>query len=266
MHQKCKKSVIFVSDMIKFGLIGYPLGHSFSRKYFGEKFAKEGIDAEYINFEIPDALMLDDVVSSNPELQGLNCTIPHKQAIMPLMDELDPVAREIGAVNVIKIVRSNTEGSKGYRLIGHNSDIIGFTDSIRPLLHSHHTRALVLGTGGASRAICVALRHLGIEWKYVSRTPREGQYTYSDLHEHPEIMDEYTIIVNCSPLGMFPKNDTCPDLPYERLTERHLLYDLIYNPETTLFMQKGMEHSATVKNGMEMLILQAIASWEIWNS
>lgn len=249
--------------MKKYGLIGHPLGHSFSKKFFTEKFAKEGIDAEYLNYEIPDATMLLDIVRSNPELRGLNCTIPHKQAIIPLLDRLDPLAAEIGAVNVIKI----TPTPSGARtLVGYNSDFIGFTDSIRPLLHSHHNKALVLGTGGASKAICVALEHLGIEWKYVSRSPREGQLTYNELHQHPEVLDQYTVIVNCSPVGMYPNVDMCPDLPYNRITERHLLYDLIYNPETTLFMQKGLEHGATVKNGMEMLILQALASWQIWNA
>ena len=242
--------------MDKYGIIGFPLGHSFSRGFFTEKFAREGIDAQYLNFEIPDATMLKDVLRENPELRGLNVTLPHKQAVIPLLDELSDEAREIGAVNVIRV--------RDGRLKGFNSDIIGFTESIRSLLQPHHTKALILGTGGASRAIRVGLSRLGIEWIYVSRTPHENRLTYSDLT--PEVMKEYSVIVNCSPVGMFPKVDEAPAIPYELLTPKHLLFDLVYNPEDTLFMKKGREQGAIVKNGLEMLHLQAIASWEFWNS
>lgn len=242
--------------MIKFGIIGFPLGHSFSRGFFTEKFVREGIDAQYLNFEIPDVAMLGDVLRENPELRGLNVTLPHKQAVIPLLDELSDEAREIGAVNVIRI--------RDGRLKGFNSDIIGFTESIRPLLQPHHTKALILGTGGASRAIRVGLSRLGIEWTYVTRSPREEMLTYSDLT--PEVMKEYTVIVNCSPVGMFPKVDQAPAIPYELLTPKHLLFDCVYNPEDTLFMKKGREQGAIVKNGLEMLHLQAVASWEFWNS
>ena len=246
----------------RFGLIGSPLGHSFSRKFFTEKFANEGIDAEYNNYEIPDATMLLDVVRQHPTLRGLNCTIPHKQAIIPMLDELSDEARRIGAVNVIRIERK--AGKNGdFHLKGYNSDIIGFTDSIRPLLKPCHTKALVLGTGGASKAICVGLEKMGIEWKYVSRRPAPGQFTYDDLT--PAIIQEYPVIVNCSPVGMFPHVDECPNLPYEAMNERNLLFDLVYNPLETLFMRRGAEHGATVKNGLEMLHLQAIASWRFWN-
>ena len=246
-----------------FGLIGFPLGHSFSRKFFTEKFAAEAIDAEYLNFEIPDAKMLLDVVRENNELKGLNCTIPHKQAIIPMLDEMSDEARRIGAVNVIKI--SRRKGKNGaFRLKGYNSDIIGFKNSIRPLLKPHHRKALVLGTGGASKAICLGLTQLGLEWKYVSRRPAEGQFTYDDLT--PELLTKYTVIVNCSPVGMFPKVDNCPALPYEALTSQHLLYDLVYNPLETTFMKRGAQQGATTKNGLEMLHLQAIASWEFWNA
>lgn len=246
-----------------FGLIGFPLGHSFSRKFFTEKFAAEAIDAEYLNFEIPDAKMLLDVVRENIELKGLNCTIPHKQAIIPMLDEMSDEARQIGAVNVIKI--SRREGKNGaFRLKGYNSDIIGFKNSIRPLLKPHHRKALVLGTGGASKAICVGLTQLGLEWKYVSRRAAEGQFTYDDLT--PDLLKEYTVIVNCSPVGMFPKVDDCPALPYEALTSQHLLYDLVYNPLETTFMKRGAQQGAATKNGLEMLHLQAIASWEFWNA
>lgn len=242
--------------MDKYGLIGFPLGHSFSRGFFTEKFAREGIDAEYVNFEIPDATMLLDVIRDNPELRGLNVTLPHKQAVIPLLDELSDEAKEIGAVNVIRV--------RDGKLKGFNSDIIGFTESIKPLLQPWHKKALILGTGGASRAIRVGLTRLGIEWTYVSRTPREGMLTYSDLTA--EVMQQYMVIVNCSPVGMFPKTGEAPNIPYELLTPKHLLYDLVYNPEETLFMQKGRAQDAIVKNGLEMLHLQAIASWEFWHS
>lgn len=242
--------------MDKYGIIGFPLGHSFSRGFFTEKFARESIDAQYLNFEIPDANMLCEVLHNNPELKGLNVTLPHKQAVIPLLDELSDEAKEIGAVNVIRV--------RDGKLKGFNSDIIGFTESIKPLLKPHHTKALVLGTGGASKAICVGLTRLGIEWTYVSRTPREGMLTYSDLTA--EVMQQYMVIVNCSPVGMFPKTGEAPNIPYELLTPKHLLYDLVYNPEETLFMQKGRAQDAIVKNGLEMLHLQAIASWEFWHS
>ena len=255
--------------MTKYGIIGFPLGHSFSRGFFTEKFAREGIDAQYLNFEIPDAKMLLDVLRDNPELRGLNVTLPHKQAVIPMLDELSDEAREIGAVNVIKVehldngqeARSDNQQSI-VKLRGFNSDIIGFTESIKPLLQPHHTHALILGTGGASRAIRVGLSRLGIEWTYVTRSPREGMFAYPDLT--PEVMEEYTVIVNCSPVGMFPKVDEAPNIPYGLLTPKHLLFDLVYNPEDTLFMQNGRERGATVKNGLEMLHLQAIASWRFW--
>ena len=249
--------------MDKYGIIGYPLGHSFSRGFFTEKFAREGIDAQYLNFEIPDARMLLDVLRDNPELRGLNVTLPHKQAVIPLLDELSDEAREIGAVNVIQVLPQRGSG-EGAKLKGFNSDIIGFTESIKPLLKPHHTKALILGTGGASQAIRVGLTRLGIEWTYVSRSPREGMFTYSELNV--EILKEHTVIVNCSPVGMFPKVDEAPAIPYEYLTPKHLLFDCVYNPEDTLFMQKGRAQGATVKNGLEMLHLQAVASWNFWNA
>lgn len=241
--------------MTKFGIIGYPLGHSFSKGFFTEKFARESIDAQYLNFEIPDVAMLPDVLRNNPELRGLNVTLPHKQAVIPLLDEMSKEAKEIGAVNVIRI--------RDGRLKGFNSDIIGFTNSIKPLLMPHHKKALILGTGGASKAIRVGLNRLGIEWTYVSRSPREGMITYEDITA--ETLQAYTVIVNCTPVGMFPKVDAAPAIPYELLTPQHLLFDCVYNPEDTLFMQKGREQGATVKNGLEMLHLQAVASWDFWN-
>lgn len=247
--------------MDKYGIIGFPLEHSFSKRFFTEKFARENIHATYENFEIPEAGMLMDIVRNNPDLRGLNCTLPHKQAIIPMLDELSDMAREIGAVNVIRIRRSVTGETK---LKGFNSDIIGFMESIRPLLSENHRKALVLGTGGASKAICKGLTKLGIEWTYVSRTRREGVLAYDDITA--EVIRDCQVIVNCSPVGMVPHVGEAPRLPYEALDGRHLLYDLVYNPEDTEFMKRGARYGATVKNGLEMLYLQAIASWNIWNS
>jgi len=241
--------------MDKYGIIGNPLGHSFSKGFFTEKFAKEGIDAQYLNFQIPEIGKLTDVLKENPELRGINVTLPYKTKVIPFLDELSNEAREIGAVNVVQI--------RNGHLKGFNSDIIGFTRSIQPLLKPHHKKALILGTGGASRAIRVGLTRLGLEWKYVSRTPREGMITYDDITA--ETLKEYEVIVNCSPVGMFPKVDECPAIPYEFLTADNLLYDLVYNPEDTLFLKRGREQGARGKNGLEMLHLQAIASWEFWN-
>lgn len=245
--------------MNKYGLIGYPLGHSFSRGFFNDKFQGEKIDAEYLNFEIPSIEHFPDVIAGNPELKGLNVTIPYKQKVMDYLDEVSPEARAIGAVNVVRIERHN----KKVKLIGYNSDVIGFTESIEPLLRPHHKKALILGTGGASKAINYGLKKLGIETVFVSRTQRDGCITYEDIT--PEVVKEYEVIVNCSPKGMYPHTDECPDLPYEALTYNNLLYDLVYNPEETLFMKKGRQNGAIVKNGLEMLILQAIASWDFWN-
>ena len=241
--------------MTKYGIIGNPLGHSFSRGFFTEKFAKEDIDAQYLNFQIPEIGKLPDILRDNPELRGINVTIPYKTEVIQYLDELSDEAREIGAVNVVQI--------RNGHLKGFNSDIIGFTKSIQPLLKPHHRKALILGTGGASKAIRVGLTRLGLEWKYVSRSPQEGMFTYDNLTA--DILREYEVIVNCSPVGMFPKVDECPAIPYEYLTPDNLLYDLVYNPETTLFMKKGALQGAIVKNGLEMLHLQAIASWEFWN-
>ena len=241
--------------MEKYGIIGNPLGHSFSKGFFTEKFAREGIEAQYLNFQISKIGKITDVLKDNPELRGLNVTIPYKTEVIPFLDEMSEEASEIGAVNVIQI--------RNGHLKGFNSDIIGFTRSIQPLLKPHHKKALILGTGGASKAIRVGLTRLGLEWKYVSRTPREGMITYDDITA--ETLREYEVIVNCSPVGMFPKVDECPAIPYEFLTADNLLYDLIYNPETTFFMKKGALQGAAVKNGLEMLHLQAIASWKFWN-
>ncbi|NDW11690.1 shikimate dehydrogenase [Bacteroides sp. 214] len=245
--------------MKKYGLIGYPLRHSFSIGYFNEKFRAEKIDAQYINFEIPRISEFTRIVVENPNLCGLNVTIPYKEQVIPYLTELDKDTAAIGAVNVIKIIR--TKGK--VKLVGYNSDIIGFMQSIEPLLNPHHKKALILGTGGAAKSVFHGLKKLGVEGVYVSRTADKGVITYSELT--PEIMKEYTVIVNCTPLGMYPDVDTCPNIPYDLLTPNHLLYDLIYNPNITLFMKKGEAKGATTKNGLEMLLLQAFAAWDIWN-
>lgn len=245
--------------MDKYGLIGYPLRHSFSIGYFNEKFRAEAINAEYINFELEKLDNFKEILVENPTLKGLNVTIPYKEKIIPFLDELDKDTAAIGSVNVIKIVHRKNK----VKLVGYNSDIIGFTQSMEPLLQPHHKKALILGTGGAAKSSYHGLKNLGVECKYVSRSKQEGMLTYEELT--PEIMKEYTVIVNCTPVGMFPKVDFCPDIPYDQLTEKHLLYDLLYNPNVTLFMKKGMEQGAVTKNGLEMLLLQAFAAWDIWN-
>ena len=232
--------------MDKYGLIGYPLGHSFSIGYHNQRFADEGINAKYINFEIPSIDSLPEVLNSNPELKGLNVTIPYKEKVIEFLDYISPEARAIGA-----------------KLRGYNSDVIGFTQSIEPMLESYQKKALVLGTGGASKAIAYGLKSLGIEPVFVSRYERPGTIQYGSIT--PEVVHEYPVIVNCTPLGMFPKVDTCPDLPYEAMDDKNILYDLIYNPDETLFMKLGAKQGASVKNGLEMLLLQAFASWEFWN-
>lgn len=243
-----------------YGLIGYPLGHSFSAKYFAEKFEKENINAEYRNFPLENISIFPEIISKNPNLRGLNVTIPYKQDVMKYLDSLDENARRIGAVNVISVAHT----ADGVKLTGHNADVIGFMDSLRPLLRPHHRKALVLGTGGASKAVIDGLRQLGIDPQYVSRTRREGILAYSDVT--PDVLEEYTVVVNCTPLGMYPNTENAPTIPYESLTEAHLLYDLVYNPEKTLFLKKGKEQGAAVKNGLEMLHLQAEASWNFWNA
>jgi shikimate dehydrogenase len=248
--------------MKKYGLIGYPLEHSFSKDFFNRKFKFEHIDAEYLNFQIENVKELKDVLKDNPTLCGLNVTLPYKTQVMPLLDEIDNDARLIGAVNVIKFIRGRFNKLK---LKGYNSDITGFKESIEPLLNTEiHRHALILGTGGASKAVCQGLKQLGIEVQFVSRVPEAGCITYDEVT--PDRIEKYTIIVNATPLGMYPHVEECPNIPYEALTSNHLLYDLLYNPDETLFMRKGKAKGATVKNGLEMLLLQAFVSWEIWNN
>lgn len=246
--------------MDKYGLIGYPLGHSFSISYFNQKFQDENIDAVYENYEIPSIDELPEVLSSNPELKGINVTIPYKEKVLPFLDSISPEARAIGAVNVIRV---SHKGNKTL-LKGYNSDVIGFTKSIEPMLDKKlHRKALILGTGGASKAIDYGLRNLGLETVFVSRYERPGTIQYKNVT--PEVVKEYNVIINCTPLGMYPKTEVCPELPYEAMDNHTILYDLIYNPDETLFMKRGAEYGANVKNGLEMLLLQAFSSWEFWH-
>ena len=244
--------------MDKYGLIGYPLQHSFSISYFNEKFHNEYINAKYINFEIPTIDALPEILASNPELKGLNVTIPYKEKVISFLDTVSPEARAIGAVNVIRVEHKGND----IVLKGYNSDLIGFTQSIQPMLRPYHKKALILGTGGASKAINYGLKSLGLDTVLVSRFERPGTIQYEKIT--PEVIEEYNVIVNCTPCGMYPHFEECPNLPYEAMSNKTLLYDLIYNPDQTLFMKKGLRMGATVKNGLEMLLLQAFASWEFW--
>jgi len=244
-----------------YGLIGHPLGHSFSKTYFTDKFENESIDAKYVNFDIESIESVIDVIVSNPELRGFNITLPYKQKIIPYLDEITKEAREIGAVNVVKVIRNGNN----IKLKGFNSDVIGFTDSIRPLIRSYHKKALILGTGGASKAIKYSLENIfNIETVMVSRYNRPGTVTYSNIDA--DAVKEYPVIINCTPIGMYPNIDDYPMLPYDSMDSNNLLYDLIYNPDITSFMKKGKESGAIVKNGLEMLLLQAFASWNMWNN
>lgn len=242
-----------------YGIIGNPLGHSFSRTYFTELFARTGRDACYVPYELRSAGELMALVTIHPNLVGLNVTIPFKQTVIPYLNAIDPTAARIGAVNVIK-----AEQKPGCTwLKGYNTDVIGFSRSIGPLLQPHHTRALVLGTGGASLAVHYALRELGVASTAVSRTPKDGQLGYGDLTE--EVLRSHTVIVNATPLGTTPDTGSCPAIPYDLLTPRHLCFDLVYNPDKTLFLSKAEAHGATIRNGLEMLYIQADEAWKIWN-
>lgn len=238
--------------MKTYGLIGKNISYSFSRNYFANKFKKEDIkNSQYINFDIDNLSELNNIF--NTDNYGFNVTIPYKEAIIPYLDSLDFHAEKIGAVNTIKL--------ENEKKIGFNTDWIGFKKSIEPLLNSHHTKALILGTGGASKAVIYALDQLKIETLMVSRY---GEISYKDLSE--EIIQNHAIIINCTPVGTFPNIDAAPEIPYHFITKNHLVYDLIYNPAETLFLKKCKEKGAVVKNGLQMLEIQAEASWKIWNS
>ncbi len=244
--------------MRKFGLIGRNISYSFSQNYFSIKFKDENIlDATYQNFDIQSINQFKKEILATDHLAGLNVTIPFKEEIIPLLDKVDKKAKKIGAVNTIKITKKGK--TKGY-----NTDCYGFKKSLKPLLKKQHKNALILGTGGASKAIAYVLKQLNIDYKFVSRSAsNNADYTYSDLNQ--ELINNHQIIINCTPVGTYPKVDQAPDIPYQFITSNHILYDLIYNPSTTLFLQEGKNKGATIINGYDMLVFQAEKAWKIWN-
>lgn len=238
--------------MRHFGIIGFPLLHSFSAKYFSEKFEREHIEAEYSLYPIGIddlSFKIEDLLDS---LDGFNVTMPYKQEIIPCLERLDDTAKAVGAVNVV------------HKRVGYNTDCLGFMESIQPLLRKEDRKALVLGTGGASKAVCYGLKQLGVRPTLVSRKPKAGMLGYEDLTK--DVMVAHTVIVNCTPLGMLPDVDSCPPIPYELVTAQHLLFDCVYNPEETLFLKKGKAQGAIIQNGIGMLYGQAKAAWAIWNT
>lgn len=239
-----------------FGLIGYPLSHSFSEKYFTEKFEQEEItECRYNLFAIKTIDELPILLRNNPELEGLNITIPYKKQVLPFLDDSN-IPHGLDACNCINIT--------GGKVVGYNTDVTGFEKSLKPLLKSYHKKALVLGNGGATAAVAFVLRKLGISFDIVSRKIHDNStFTYKEIDK--KVMEENTVIINTTPVGLFPNTEACPDIPYKFIGESHLLYDLVYNPAKTVFLQKGEENGATIKNGEEMLILQAEESWRIWN-
>jgi shikimate dehydrogenase len=243
-----------------FGLTGNPLEHSFSKQYFDRKFLEEGMKGcRYELFLVPDAQSIRQLAETSPDLAGLNVTIPFKQTVIQLLDATDATAAKIGAVNCIRISRKH---GKPF-LTGYNTDAAAFRKTLLSLLKPHHQKALILGTGGAAQAVKYALDELEIRSEFVSRKKESSYLSYESLTK--EIIEENLIIVNTTPLGMFPNVEICPEIPYHYLSDKHLLYDLVYNPELTLFLRKGKELDATVKNGLEMLHLQAELAWQIWN-
>lgn len=242
--------------MRQFGLIGYPLSHSFSKKYFTEKFENEGRkDCAYENFPISSIDELPLLIKQHPGLEGINVTIPYKEQVIQFLSGCSPVVSQIAACNCIKI-------QKG-KLTGHNTDVTGFKLSLLPKLAAHHKRALILGTGGAAKAVEYVLSELSIQCVYVSRKGSAGILDYESVS--PELMQDYTLIINTTPLGMYPDIQTCPPIPYASVTSRHYLFDLVYNPSKTLFLANGERFGAVVSNGSDMLKIQAEESWKIWN-
>lgn len=249
---------IYTEPKTIYGLIGYPLRHSFSIDYFNHKFHAENINAEYVNFEIEDIGDLMEIIAEEPRLNGLNVTSPYKEQVLPYMNHLDESAEVVGAVNVIKFVRQD----KGLELHGYNSDVMGFLRSVQPLINEERKQAMILGTGGAAKAVAHALRQLGVEVSFVSRQKTAHTVVYEEITKN--MVHANKLIINATPLGKFPDVDKCPDFPYKFLTKEHLCYDLVYNPDETLFMKKSLQAGAQVKNGLEMLLLQAFESYSIW--
>ncbi len=241
-----------------FGLLGKNISYSFSKGYFTEKFKNLGLKKnKYLNFDIQTIDDFPKILNKNENLWGINVTIPYKEEVMQYLNKFDKTAEKIGAVNTIKFIKRGD-------LKGYNTDVVGFEKSIYPFLRKHHKRALILGTGGASKAVAYALKRNDIKVKFVSRNPKgKKQISYKEITK--EVLEKYAVIVNCTPLGTSPDINKCPDIPYQFLSSKHLLFDLIYNPEVTKFLQKGLENGATIKNGHQMLVLQAEESWRIWN-
>lgn len=241
----------------KFGLLGKNISYSFSKGYFTEKFKKINFTHySYKNFNVESIEQFPKIIAETKNLKGMNVTIPYKETVIPFLSKLSKNAKTIGAVNTIKISKNGT-------LKGYNTDFHGFKKSIKPLLKKHHQKALILGTGGASKAVAFALRKLGIEFDFVSRNPSEYELSYAELNQ--ELFSEYHIIINTTPVGTFPDTEKCPELDYSLFTDKHIAYDLIYNPEETKFLRLAKENGATIKNGYDMLIYQAEKAWEIWN-
>ena len=241
----------------QFGLIGKNIAYSFSKKYFTEKFAAGNLlDCAYDNFDIQSIEAFPQLITDNPQLKGLNVTIPYKEAVIPYLDQLSDKAAKIGAVNVIRFTKKGN-------LKGYNSDYYGFMKSLEPLLQPHHQKALILGTGGAAKAVAFALKQLGILYTFVSREEKENAIDYERINA--TTFDNYHIIINCTPLGTSPNTDAFPPIPFEYFTNKHIAFDLIYNPEETEFLKKAKQQGAITKNGYEMLVLQAEKAWKIWN-
>lgn len=240
--------------MKTYGLIGYPLKNTFSASYFNQKFKQLEIEAQYENFPLDHITSFNEIIAQHPNIAGLNVTIPYKEAVIPYLDQLDHTAQQIGAVNTIRIENN--------KLTGYNTDIYGFEKSILPLLKAWHQAALVLGTGGAAKAVVFVLEKLGIKCTQVSRNEEIG-LLYEDLDK--AMMRSHQVIINCTPLGMYPDIHTFPPIPYQYITDLHLAFDLIYTPDETLFLQYARQNGAITRNGLEMLQLQAEKAWEIWN-
>ena len=243
--------------MNKLGLLGRNISYSFSRAYFTQKFKEEGLseDYSYENFDIQTISEFPSVLRNNPDAIGMNVTIPYKEEVIPFLNHLSENAKAIGAVNTIKILPNGD-------LEGHNTDYFGFTESLKPLLQNHHRKALILGTGGAAKAVAFGLQTLGIQYQYVSRKTSENTISYEEINHN--LFEEHTIIINCTPLGTSPNIETCPPIPYNYFTGKHIAYDLIYNPEETEFLKRAKQKKAVTKNGYEMLVLQAEKAWKIW--
>ncbi len=244
-------------SITKFGLIGKNISYSFSKKHFTEKFALGNLEGyTYENFDIQSIEDFSKIIAENPNLKGLNVTIPYKEEIIPYLNKLSKKAAQIGAVNVIRFTKNG-------KLKGYNSDYYGFKKSLQPLLQSHHKKALILGTGGAAKAVAFALNELGIIYTFVSREEKEGMIDYERINA--TTFDNYHIIINCTPLGTSPNIEAFPPIPYNFFTEKHIAFDLIYNPEETQFLKKAKKKGAITKNGYEMLVFQAEKAWKIWN-